>query len=945
MSLKSDIVIVNEYTIKSSNGKGSRGSTPSNYVVQYMARDLATEVVTPIRKDSVDDFVMRYMVRSGATDKAVETATEPIVAQQPLTPSPVPGEEQLDEGVDRDSGLRPGLGRRPTLRERRAERSRKRQLKRQKKMAYQVNKKGIDPSRVEEIRDNFRAEQGKGGLSFGYGEISLSHEALVSASADIQRLYEKKHTVLKTVISFDHPYLREMGVVDAGLGDDIKSGDYRGHIDQLKLRRAITHGLERMARSEGYDDLRWVGVIQVDTEHVHCHLAMVDAGKGVLAADGTQRGKVNRRAKNFLRRGIHSVLDEQKTVAYMSSQVGVERQNVVSWIRRWTYESMKQEATPQFIASLLPDDTRLWRAGSNAKSMRRANKLTRELVEERLSRPGSPMDAAMARVKAYAVERTQREGLSRVEHDRLVSNGRKRIIDTCVNSVYKEIRDIPQKDIIDTPDMMNLMGSSYGELMSRVDSDNEKDSTDSPAIKRSMSSLSQEEFAARLQSYTSRMNHHRTQRKLYQEKLLEWEKSNLIKPDTSGASDVMRDFYATELDYHERCVSKYSHFLRFSVGTRDWQKDWNRVDSYGKQILGLESLLEDESLRRCTDRNLAEQLGRERYGVSGGYELSAPGVSVEAGDRLIRERVARMRLNYQEMVDDLRDTWSEHGAEIVVAHADDSGVYRGSSQSIVLENVRSGRSVPPVDNPSIYTPGARIAVSFEPKHAFDDVKGVDMHDMSYEWFEDKPVSKNWRNKFSGIAGQRKVAWEAAFEWMRKTGYGNLIEDELGDAQRDFERMIVTLSDIRQDGVLTSQLGRAIREQRERDRVARHEAERIVRGDSDDLSDEVIADLESDSEGDARRGVTFSPTAGHISEVRAVIDNTVSDIDVTVEAEVEAVYPLGRWTAAATNSDSGGRGGAAPRQAGNVSPSVSPAPPVQPMDGSSRDAGDQAEPTL
>lgn len=905
MSLKSDIVIVNEYTIKRSNGKGSRGSTPSNYVVQYMARDLATEVVTPIRKDSVDDFVMRYMVRSTATDAAIKATTEPAATKQPPASLTIPGEERLEVGVDRDSSLRPGLGRRPTLRERRAERSRKRQLKRQKKMAYQVSKKTIDPSKVSDIRDNFRAEQGKGGLSFGYGEISLSHEALTKASADIQRLYEKKHTVLKTVISFEHAYLREMGIVDAGLGDDIKAGDYRGHIDQLKLRRAITHGLERMARSEGYDDLRWVGVIQVDTEHVHCHLAMVDAGKGVLVADGTQRGKVNRRAKNFLRRGIHSVLDEQKTVAYMSSQVGVERQNVVSWIRRWTYESMKQEATPQFIASLLPDNTALWRAGSNAKSMRRANKLTRELVEERLSRPGSPMDAAMARIKAYAVERTQREGLSRAEHDRLVRNGRKRIIDTCINSVYKEIRDIPKKDIIDTPDMMDLMGSEYGELMSRVDSNNKKDGSDSSAksvettSKRTMSSLSQEEFAARLQSYTSRMNHHRTQRKLYQEKLLEWEKFNQATPDTSGASVVMRDFYATELDYHERCVSKYSHFLRFSAGARDWQKDWNRVDGYGKQILGLESLLDDESLRQCEDRDVAEQLGRERYGVSGGYELSAPGVSSEAGVRLIRERVARMRLNYQEMVDDLRDTWSEYGAEIVVAHEDESGAYRGSPQSIVLENNRSAGLGSRVDNPSIYTPGARIAVSFEPKHAFDDVKGVDMHDMSYEWFEDKPVSKHWRNKFSNIVGQRKLAWERAYAWMLEVGYGDQIEDELGDAQRDFERMEVTLSDIRRDGVLTSQLGRALREQRERQRVARYEAERAVNENADQLSSDVVADLESDSEGDTRRGVTFSPTVGHIVALRAAIDNTASNIDVAVEPDVEPTVSSDRWTAAAS----------------------------------------------
>ena len=46
----------------------------------------------------------------------------------------------------------------------------------------------------------------------------------------------------------------------------------------MRLRMAIMHGLERMGHR--FDDLRYVGVIQVDTLHVHCHLAMVDAGFG-----------------------------------------------------------------------------------------------------------------------------------------------------------------------------------------------------------------------------------------------------------------------------------------------------------------------------------------------------------------------------------------------------------------------------------------------------------------------------------------------------------------------------------------------------------------------------------------------------------------------------------------------------------------------------------------
>ena len=72
----------------------------------------------------------------------------------------------------------------------------------------------------------------------------------------------------------------------------------------MKLRMAIMHGLNRMSSgSGGFDDLRFVGVVQVDSEHLHCHLAMVDAGTGRRMPNGQQKGKLLDRHKSRLRRG------------------------------------------------------------------------------------------------------------------------------------------------------------------------------------------------------------------------------------------------------------------------------------------------------------------------------------------------------------------------------------------------------------------------------------------------------------------------------------------------------------------------------------------------------------------------------------------------------------------------------------------------------------------
>ena len=76
MGLKQDIVLVNEFTVKGkATGKGSRGSTPGDYVNRYMARKNATEDLTPVRLQELDYYMVRYMARKDATDLS-ETVPE-----------------------------------------------------------------------------------------------------------------------------------------------------------------------------------------------------------------------------------------------------------------------------------------------------------------------------------------------------------------------------------------------------------------------------------------------------------------------------------------------------------------------------------------------------------------------------------------------------------------------------------------------------------------------------------------------------------------------------------------------------------------------------------------------------------------------------------------------------------------------------------------------------
>ena len=412
MGLKQSIVVVSEFSVKTKSG-GSRGGTPGDYVLRYMARDKAVEDLTPVRLEDTDTYIRRYMMREEAT-------------------------EQMDS--------------------------------------------------VPKIKKAMYDAQKMGGIAFGYGEVSLSDRKVRQASRDIQRNFDSGHTVIKTVLSFDEEYLRQTGIIPSDFYLE-KKGDFRGNVDQLKLRLAIMNGLDKVGRN--FDDLQYVGVIQVDTAHLHCHIAMVDRGRGKLMSDGTQRGKLSAKNMRDLRRGIDMYLDNQKSIQYMSSNITTDRRNALCFIKRYTHKVMDLNGGPQFLLSVLPDDKRLWRASTNRQEMRKANYIVRDFVTRVLEEPDSGFKEAMRDVADYAQKRMEREDLTGEEYRRLVDSGRERIIEDCMNGVYSVLKQVPENQKqIRTP-MLDIMSMDY-EDMAKVE-------IDDPIV----------EFGFKLRSYSSRLDYHK----------------------------------------------------------------------------------------------------------------------------------------------------------------------------------------------------------------------------------------------------------------------------------------------------------------------------------------------------------------------------------------------------------------------------------------------------
>lgn len=451
---------------------------------------------------------------------------------------------------------------------------------------------------IPEMKMSMRKSQKKGGVAFGYGDVALSNEKLLDVSKDIQNAFENGHTVMETVLSFREEYLKEHGIID----DDFEleeEGDYRGNIDQLKLRLAIMNGLDRLGRS--YDNLNYVGVIQVDTRHVHCHLAMVDKGKGTLMYDGTQKGKFSDKQMMQLRRGIDLYLDEKQTVKMMSSSVMYDKQNALGFIKKFTFKTLAQQGKPQFLIACLPEDRNLWRASSNRKEMKKANAIVREFVTEVLSDENSGYTDARLSIEKYANYRRKNEDLSLSEYQKLIRNGEEGIITDCMNGVYSVLKRIPKEELkIETP-FLDVMAMDYDSMAY------ESIVTKDPMI----------EFGFKLRSYSSRLDHHKRNYHKFDDLYKAYEDT---KNKQSGSEDLAA-FCRFEADYNAMLMVKYQYFLSFLPPDEDIQTQFRDLIDKKSKLKDLTNMRNDPAFKKFKNEDVAEAYGASVYNQRGGSRL------------------------------------------------------------------------------------------------------------------------------------------------------------------------------------------------------------------------------------------------------------------------------------------------------------------------------------
>ena len=160
-------------------------------------------------------------------------------------------------------------------------------------------------------------------------------------------------------------------------------------------------------------------------------------------------------------------------------------------------------------------------------------------------------------------------------------------------------------------------------------------------------------------------------------------------------------------------------------------------------------------------------------------------------------------------------------------------------------------------------------MSFEPDFDFDEVKGMDLHDMRYEWLVNQPVGQRVRQDYARMAERRRSRVDEASVWMDETGLGEEIVDELGEAYEDIVGMEEMIAELQANGgVLRSGLQDFLDSQR----AARAAAAEQVAAEQARAREEQDRDVPEIQK--SRRGYTIPVHRQIARRVNAAVDSAV-----------------------------------------------------------------------
>ena len=165
------------------------------------------------------------------------------------------------------------------------------------------------------------------GRSFSQDGISLSKNLIHEEAKRMQEAFQKGHTVLKLVASFDNDYLKDLNV------EKEKALNFHTDVDEMKLRLAVKKGCKALSDSLGYTKPLYIGSIQLDRDHPHAHIAMCETApreksRAKFFYDGHEWGQLSKADRNNMRQAINNDLEINQAINFFPSNQVEEGQHM-----------------------------------------------------------------------------------------------------------------------------------------------------------------------------------------------------------------------------------------------------------------------------------------------------------------------------------------------------------------------------------------------------------------------------------------------------------------------------------------------------------------------------------------------------------------------------------------------------------------------------------------
>lgn len=633
---------------------------------------------------------------------------------------------------------------------------------------YMLRKQATEQLKVKRYSNRQLSEEiddidGHGGRAFGTNGISLSDKQVRTDSRIIQQAYNEGHSVQKTILSFTEEYLKEQGVVSPDFKHQGR-GSYRGQVDQLKLRESIMHGMDKYLSSSGFEAPMYVGVLQMDTNHVHAHLATVDTAFSPerTMPDGTDRGKILERDKEVLRRGIHDKLADMSHIKHYAEQVGVEAGNARSFVQDYTMEKMNQNAKLQSVIAALPEDHSLWRYNTNNRQMKRANELSSSYVNDLFRKfpEESGYAAAWGNVRRYAESRRETEGLSTKRYRQLLKGGRERIMERSVNGLYQSLDHLEKQRLAVNTPPLDKQARTSRDLMADTSEDGFAG------------------FELRVRGYGRKKDKHESRVDELEEEVRGFDAQ--MQPGTSDEAFGLRRLYMQEMLHSMKCADKYRrHFLIDQMKDGDILPEFQaRFEALVERYEGIKQ--EETALEKAENGELLTELVRkgvaydynsyeedaeaievylgEQYQVSNGMELLSIG-----GRERRQEDLSARQVAYYEMNDKYRmDAWKA-GLLNHKAFEQEEALLNLSLEEyaeVIKQGERELQAPPEPKRRGEHLP-----------NVYSDVKALDIHDVGMEYMKlkDKQISDDNLERFEESVSMRGVYLAEATDFLERTG--------------------------------------------------------------------------------------------------------------------------------------------------------------------------------